>query len=455
MGEGARADTIPALTPNGPGHQFVFYGDACSGVPGAPHEHSFAATNAVVARLSPAPEFIVFPGDEIIGLTADEAALRAQWRHWLEVEMAWLDHAAIPLYHATSNHTTYDRMSERVFAEVHSHLPRNGPPDQQGLSYWVRRGDLLLVAVHTGWRGLGGEGHVELDWLDATLRQHADARFKLVVGHHPVFPVNGFAGECQRQIAAEHAGTFWDLLVRHGVLAYLCSHILAFDVQVHDGVLQVLSAGAGTAHRMPEEVEYLHCVQAVLDGDGLRYQVLDQAGRLRERLSWPLRLLPSREWRPLATGVQAAPHTMDRKPPLLAWRFTGRAAARSGPAQTWLAAWSADAELASLWVGLTGRTQRLTVILGAQPRRSPHYWFGPSLAADASFDLHVALHADMGPGGILWRRGDDGAWSSLAGASAWGAERLARPARCSVGHGKGGADDGPFLGRDLAVAALA
>ena len=37
--------SIPALEPRGPGHRFVFYGDACSGVPGAPHERTFASVN--------------------------------------------------------------------------------------------------------------------------------------------------------------------------------------------------------------------------------------------------------------------------------------------------------------------------------------------------------------------------------------------------------------------------
>jgi hypothetical protein len=128
-----QSDQIEALMPEGQGHQLVLYGDSCSGVPGAPHEACHARVNAVVARLAPPPELIVYTGDEIIGLTADEDALRAQWRHWLDREMAWLDRGAIPLYHATGNHTTYDAMSERVFAEMLPWLPRNGPPDQQGL----------------------------------------------------------------------------------------------------------------------------------------------------------------------------------------------------------------------------------------------------------------------------------------------------------------------------------
>ena len=47
------AQPIAALVPRGAGHQFVCYADACSGVPGALHEGTFAAVNRVVARLKP------------------------------------------------------------------------------------------------------------------------------------------------------------------------------------------------------------------------------------------------------------------------------------------------------------------------------------------------------------------------------------------------------------------
>ncbi len=188
---------ITALTPRGPGCQFVVYGDCCSGIPGARHETTFASVNDVVRRLSPRPDLICFLGDEVRGLAVDTGLLRDQWRHWFETEMAWLDRAAIPLYHSTGNHTTYDTPSEAVFREVLAHLPHTGPPGQEGLSYFVRSGGLLLVFVNTMWSGLG-DGRVETVWLDRVLAANADAKHKFVLGHHPAYPVNGFAGDYQR-----------------------------------------------------------------------------------------------------------------------------------------------------------------------------------------------------------------------------------------------------------------
>jgi hypothetical protein len=441
---------IPALLPQGNGHQFVLYGDACSGIPGALHERTFAAVNAVVRRLMPQPEFIVFAGDEIAGLTPDPELLRSQWQHWLDNEMAWSARSAIPVWHSTGNHTAYDETSEQIFREI-LNLPRNGPVGQEGLSYWVRRGDLFMVYVHTLWTGLGGEGFVETQWLGDVLREHADAAHKLVVGHHPVFPVNGFSGAYQREIGPETAHAFWETLVSHGVLAYLCSHILAFDVQVHRGVLQICTAGAGTAHRMPEGIEYLHCVQMALDANGLRYQVLDTDGLVRESLAWPAKQQASQNEVTLPRGVFRAPVGFPTDQTWIILRFIGRAVLGSqGVSQTLLSTHRAG-ELAPLWIGLRGPEQRLTAIVHHEAGRSPHYWLGPCIRPRNQFDVEVMLHSGMGPGGILYRVAGDRGWTSMSGASPWGLERLSASREWSIGHSSDGASNRPFMGTELAV----
>ena len=116
------------LVPHGAGHQFVFYGDCCSGIPGEPFESNFARVNAVLQQLQPPPDFILFLGDHIIGASGDADAIRQQWRYWLNKEMAWLESERTPVYHVTSNHDTPDQVAETVWREVFPDLPRNGPP---------------------------------------------------------------------------------------------------------------------------------------------------------------------------------------------------------------------------------------------------------------------------------------------------------------------------------------
>ena len=421
---------LDALSPRGTGRQFAFYGDSCSGVPGALHAENLAQINAVVQRLDPAPEFIVFPGDEVIGLVPDEAELREQWKYFFDVEMAWLRQSQVPMYHSTGNHTTYDKMSERVFADVMSHLPRNGPPDQSGLSYFIRDDDLLLVFVHTLWSGYGGEGHVETDWLAETLESNADARWKFVVGHHPAFAVNGYAGTYQRNIGEEYVSDFWRLLSENGVIAYLCSHILAFDVQCHAGVLQITSAGAGTAHRMPEGIEYLHCVQMAVDDIGLRYEVLDIEGEVRERLSWPP---PEMALELLDQGYNACAWAGASGGDLVTqMRFHGTISG-SAARQTILAAPGDDGSF-PLWIGLVGRKKQLTIVMQPERGRSPHQWLGPCLSDGGELDLDILLNGEMGPGGFLWRPRGAKTWTGFEGMSAWGAERLIWPESLFVGQ---------------------
>lgn len=420
---------IPVLQAAPDGQQFVIYGDSCSGLPGATHEGTFRQVNAVIRALAQAPQFICFPGDEIMGLTRDAAGLRRQWEHFFRREMAWLDRDTIPLYHTSGNHTVYDAASESVFREVMAHLPQNGPADQRSLSYFVRRGELLLIFVNTLWSATGGEGTVETEWLESILARHSDARDKLVFGHHPVWVVNGYAGEYQRTIECHNGRRFWELLARHGVLAYVCSHILAFDVQVHAGVLQICSAGAGTAHRMPEEVEYLHVIQAALDDRGLRYQVLDRAGAVREWLSWPLPLPPSARWAPFdrqsARALPADCLQNVERATMMVWDIVAQLppVADCRP-YTLLCAPAEDDALPPLWLGVSGVGPQLTLLLSPQANRSPYRWQGPVLPTQQPFRIQFGIHSGMGPGGLLWRWQDEDPWSSMIGASPWGAERL-------------------------------
>lgn len=432
---------IAAITLRGEGVQFVLYGDSCSGVQNGRHEETHAAVNRIASGVDPPPEFIVFPADEIIGLSSCEAELRKQWAYCFETEMVWLDRQQVPMFNTTGNHTAYDTTSARVFFDVmRRHLPLQSP-DQ--LSCVVRHGDVVLLCLDTLCGRLGGEGHIDLDWLEDALRAHRDARCRFVVGHHPVFPVNGYVGRYLRTIGSEYLDRFWALLTEYDVIAYLCSHILAFDVQVHAGVLQVTSAGAGTAHRMPEGVEYLHCVEMAVDAQGLRLQVFDEAGCRREKLAWP----PDGYAPTIETGDAQWDPSEGRAACLL--HISGAVDARSAALATIASASAPGSTEPVIWVGLADIERRLLVLLQPFSCRRPHAWFGPALAEENWIDIEVMLHPDLGPGGILWRPSRASAWTSLERYSAWGIGRISTAVRWHVGRSPNG--DLPFPDGTLEV----
>lgn len=447
-------EPIEALPPrDAEGGQLVCYGDCCSGVAGTIYERNLAVVNGVLARLYPAPQYILFAGDEIMGLTEDYAALRAQWRYWREQEMAWLDTAVSPLYHVPSNHTTYDAASEDVWREAHPEVPPNGPPDQMGLSYALRRGNLLLVGVNTAYSALGGSGHVEHAWLEQTLTEHADAPFKLVMGHHPVHAVNGYDEYPRWRIVPEEGAPFWATLRRHGVLAYICSHVIAFDVQAHDGVLQITTGGAGTLYGpggyMPGSPEYLHLVQLAYDRTGLRYQVLDAEGVRREQLEWPPPEPDNATWRSLAAPLDGAWDTTARR--LVHWHAVAQSVEPVGQDQTLVCGWHDDDGPPTIWIGITGSPPCVTARLQLRAGFGVQTWVGPMLVPGAPLDLSLAIHTDMGPGGILACGGRHGPWTSFTGAAALGAEEVRWPALWLMGHGRSGPADTPFRAPGLYV----
>ncbi|MCL5996346.1 MAG: hypothetical protein M1546_09855 [Chloroflexi bacterium] len=440
------------------GHQFIFYGDCCSGVPGSTGETNFAAVNRVLRQLTPPPEFICFIGDHIAGSQDSRAELQRQWRHWLDHEMAWLDTRAIPLYHTTSNHNTSDAMAEAIWREIFPDLPQNGPPGQEGLSYYVRRDNLLLVCTNSAYSALGGPGYVECEWLDQVLREHADAAHKLVLGHYPIWPVNGYTDYPTWRVVPEQGMPFWDVLVKHHVPAYLCSHVIAFDVQAHDGVLQITTGGAGTNYGprdfMPGTVEYLHFVQAAIDAQGLRYQVIDTAGQAREWLRWPFELPASTQWQPVAAGVTdlSEQRALWQQEPgagrIFVWRFKGIAGI-TPEEQTLLCTWSDEEGPAALWIGLEPGSANLAVSLIPEPGGGAQVWRGPALTPGQPFAFELAVHTGMGPGGVLCQAGEGSAWSSLRSTSARGAAHMAVPERWALGHAQSGPNDRPFRGSHL------
>jgi hypothetical protein len=435
------AAAIPGLVPRGEGHQFVLYADSCSGVPGEVEVERHQRVTEAVSRLRPRPEFIGFPGDAVL-----DGADPAQWERWF-AEISWVAEAGIDLYQSTSNHNTHNDASIAQFRHWWPTLPGNGPAGQRGLAYWLRRDDLLYISLHTPDPRVGpclqtGISETEANWLNSVFKENEDARWIFVAGHYPVYPVNGYTEAPEWCFEPDARPALWDLLVRNRVTAYLCSHVIAFDVQAHQDVLQITTGGAGTSYGpggfMPGPQEYLHFAQIAVDPAGLRLQTVDDHGVIRETLDWPMPEPSAAAW--------SAPGRLDSGIDDVVYleinginEIRPSALGDDGPPQDpslipWL--WSADHRLE---IGVDASSSELLVSIQLD-EADPQVWRGPEAGPGFGNGVTLAFHPAMGPGGVLWRKPTERAWSSMTspaadgpGLGAWAAEPLVPAPGLSVG----------------------
>jgi hypothetical protein len=435
--------------------ELLLLGDSCSGVPGARPAANFRAlVEAILMHAGPA-DALCYLGDHVAGYVASDVELRAQWRHFLDAEFRPLAKRYKRIHHLPSNHTAYDAISSAIYDEMLSDAERNGAVARKGLNYAVRDERALLVFLNTADLANRGDATIDVEWLHETLDIHSSAPLKLVFGHHPIHPVNGYGAHPLWRVSPELGRRAWSLLREAGVSAYICSHILAFDFQVRDGVIQLCSGGGGTEYGpgglMPAASEYHHFVECVFRPGALRCRVYDVNGRLREAAVWPIALEDGADAVPLTDSGQpfalpAPPLWRDRPADggCLILSFSG-VTPDVGPPATILCGWRQQEGPPVLWIGFEGATLSLVVKAVPAPGRGQQVWVGPSFILGQDFEIELALLPAAGPGGVL-ARVRAAAWSSLASNGAEGLSRMAWPELWAVGNGPEGRDDAPYRG---------
>jgi len=266
-------------------HQFVVYAIVL-GHCRAPHEDLCVGECRRAASRAVA-HFILFLGDEIAGLSADADELRAQWRHWLDREDGLARPARDPVVEFYQQphdlrHHERRRCSARCWAICRATaLPaRKACPTGCGgttccWSSSIRCGRVSVAKVTSRRRGS------PTSCASTPMRDTSCAR-----PSSGASPSTAFPAPYQREVGPEHAGPFWDTLV-DGRRARL-------SLQPHSRVRRPGSSRrAADLHRGAPE-RRIACrrasstciaLQAALDADGLRYQVLDAEGHAREGLS--------------------------------------------------------------------------------------------------------------------------------------------------------------------------
>jgi hypothetical protein len=212
----------------------------------------FRSTARAIAAAGPGG-FIVSPGDldppaDVYAMIRDEIGSDVPWypgvgNHEAETpsDMAWL--------------RTYNAGGDSLPGIVDP-----GPPGSVETCYSFDRENVHIVMINPYFDGasdVGTDGDVVpalLAWLDTDLASTMQP-VVIVFGHEPAFPqpdteephtLNHEGDSLDKYPARRDA--FWQLLVDHGVDAYVCGHTHGYSRICVDGVWQIDGAhGAGTA----------------------------------------------------------------------------------------------------------------------------------------------------------------------------------------------------------------
>jgi len=192
------------------------------------------AQKLVAALKAEKPDFVVVNGDLVSGRSG---RLEEQLRAWRELFMAPLLEAGIPVYACRGNHdqsfgddkpprheTSLD-VWNRVFSGRFA-FPPNGPSKEKNVTYFVRRGPVLLLVMDNYAKS---QSHrVNTSWMEAVLKYHHGEKplHVFAAAHEPAFSVG------HKDCLASHKrrrDKFLRLFLTAGGRCYLCGHDHFYD----------------------------------------------------------------------------------------------------------------------------------------------------------------------------------------------------------------------------------
>lgn len=123
-------------------------------------------------------------------------------------------------------------------------MPRNGPANHMGRTYYVRKDNLLIITLDTfedkGKRFAYTVGDEQLAWMEKTLMANQDAEFTIVQGHLPIVGPVRSKNSSRSMLEGGTNSNLWKLMVKYGVDVYLCGEHHRITVKKRDGIWQIV-----------------------------------------------------------------------------------------------------------------------------------------------------------------------------------------------------------------------
>jgi len=139
-------------------------------------------------------------------------------------------------------------------------MPKNGPVGKRGLSYFVREGNVLLITVDP-FEVINDSMRVDvmgeqLEWFKQVLKKHADAKFKIVQGHVPIWGDIKARSSSKLMLSGGRESAFYNVLKDEGVDLYLAGEFHDVTVLESDGIWQIVH-GSSWGRKIVNTQDYL------------------------------------------------------------------------------------------------------------------------------------------------------------------------------------------------------
>lgn len=139
-------------------------------------------------------------------------------------------------------------------------MPENGPENKKELAYYVRHENALFITVET-FEVIENEvvptiGPEQLEWFKKVLKDNADATFKVVQGHVPIFGNPNSRSSSMIMLKDGTENPFYKAMQDAGVDVYLCGEFHDVTIDKREKLWQVVH-GSSWGREIVNTQDYL------------------------------------------------------------------------------------------------------------------------------------------------------------------------------------------------------
>lgn len=257
--------------------KLLVFGDVRTDGPKPPEVYNKLVQLATAEK----PDVVLLVGD-IINAGNSKIVVKNQWANFREATAPLAPARLLP---TIGNHdTNFMDWAEPLYLEAFApdKLPTNGPENYLGEAYSLDLGPIHLVTVASEMPAHPHRlGTQQLAWLEKDLSANTQP-YTLVMSHDPAYPFGPHKGSSLDAYKGER-DTFWNLLKKYKVNAFICGHEHFYVRTQHEGITQIIAGASGSSLYLGYGAgEFQMYMLLTVTANGLNAKVVDSNGKERD-----------------------------------------------------------------------------------------------------------------------------------------------------------------------------